>query len=227
MRSGRIDASYRSIEIIGDPAVASAFATGRHTVGREGETLIVQGGDLGAILEEAGLIDERTGRFVFAALPRGLARARTMRDQVLTVRVNPHLPITVDAAGASVRLRGLEAGLRLRLVACSAHTDQVRGPLDLDLSTSSIRGGLGPTGSSRLACESSAVRVALDHGVGLRIRAQNRIGKVILPGVVSKGGLGDSEALEAVIGDGRDELTIEAVMSSVVLSGRVRRGRDR
>ena len=110
----------------------------------------------------------------------------------------------------------------MRLVACSTHT-QVRDPLDFDLSTSSVKGSLGPTGSSRLVCESSAVRVALDHGVGLRIRASNRMSKIVLPGIACRSGVGESETVETVINDGRDELTIEALMSSIVLATRTRR----
>jgi hypothetical protein len=44
------------------------------------------------------------------------------------------------------------------------------------------------------------------------------MGKVVLPDTVSKGGLVDPDVVEAVVGAGRGELSIDAVMSSVALT---------
>jgi hypothetical protein len=215
VRAVRVNASYRSVDVIGDASVATAVAVGAHAMRRDGDTLVVESAELPP-LPEAGE-QPGGGRFSFAVLPRSLAWARSFKDHHLVVRVNPALALEVDAAGAAVRVSGLEGGVRLRLVASAAKIDRLRGPLDVDALTSSVKGSAAPTGASRIACESSSVKLQLDPGTDVHIRARNRMSKVVLPSAVSKGGLVDPDLCEAVVGDGTGELGIEAVMSSIVL----------
>ena len=75
----RVNASYRPIQVVADPAVAEAFVTGEHTVRREGGTLVVEGG-----LRFGG--DEEGGpRFSFSQLPQTLAWARALQSDRLVV----------------------------------------------------------------------------------------------------------------------------------------------
>jgi len=133
------------------------------------------------------------------------------------VRFNPRLPLEIDVAGASVRIIGGEAGARIRLLASALKVDSLRGPLDLDAVSSSVKGTLGPSGASRISAESSSVKVGLLAGTGVRINARNRMGKVVLPSGATKGDMVDPGLREAVIGDGRGELSVESVMSSIVI----------
>ena len=133
--------------------MAEAFVTGEHTVRREGGTLVVEGG-----LRFGG--DEEGGpRFSFSQLPQTLAWARSLQSDRLVVRVNPALPFELDAVGSSVRISGGEAGAKMRLLATALKVDGLRGPLDVDASSSSVKGTIGPSGSSRIAAESSSVKV--------------------------------------------------------------------
>ena len=214
----RIAVSYRSLRVLADPGVDGAFVSGEHTVRRDGGALVVEASGLpgGGAGEE-----EPTGKFSFSNLPRTLTRAREIQQQDLTVRFNPRLPLEIDVAGASVRVVGGEAGARIRLLASALKVDVLRGPIDLDAVTSSVKGTLGPTGSSRISAESSSVKVGLVAGTGVRISARNRMGKVILPSGGTKGDMVDPGLRECVVGDGRGELSVESVMSSVVIGADV------
>jgi len=208
----RIAVSYRSLRVLADPGVDGAFVSGEHTVRHDGDALVVEATGLPAF---GG--DEQPGRFSFSELPRTLARARAIQSKDLTVRFNPRLPLEIDVAGASVRIVGGEAGARIRLLASALKVDSLRGPLDLDAVSSSVKGTLGPSGASRISAESSSVKVGLVAGTGVRINARNRMGKVVLPSGATKGDMVDPGLREAVIGDGRGELTVESVMSSIVI----------
>ncbi len=213
----RIAVSYRSLEVVADPSVTGAFVSGDHTVRRDGETLVVEASALPFLADD----DEPGARFSFSNLPKTIARARNWQNEHLTVRFNPELPIEIDVAGASVRLVGGEAGARIRLLASALKVDRVRGPLDVDAVSSSVKGTMGPSGASRISAESSSVKVQLLAGTGVRIHARNRMGKVVLPNSVTKGDMVDPGLREAVVGDGGGELVIESVMSSVVIGADV------
>lgn len=213
----RVNASYRSVDIVADPNVAQVAVTGEHAVRHEDGVLIVdnQEDPLAGI---PGMSRRGQGfSFNFEDLPRSLAWAKSRMDSRFVVRVNPELAVELDSAGANVRVSGLTGGLKLRLIASALKLENVRGPLDLDLFTSSVKGVAVPTGTSRITCESSSVRLLLGQGSDLRIRASNRMGKVVLPGSVSKAGLVEPDAAESVLGAGTHLLTIEATISSVAL----------
>jgi hypothetical protein len=212
----RVAVSYRSLRVLADPGVDGAFVSGEHTVRRDGDALVVEASGL-----PHGGDDEPQGTFSFSNLPRTLARARDIQRQDLTVRFNPRLPLELDVAGASVRVVGGEAGARIRLLASALKVDVLRGPIDLDAVSSSVKGTLGPTGSSRISAESSSVKVGLVAGTGVRISARNRMGKVVLPSGVTKGDMVDPGLRESVVGDGRGELSVESVMSSIVIGADV------
>jgi hypothetical protein len=216
----RVAVSYRALRIIADPGVAGAFVSGEHTVRRDGEALVVEASGLPLF---SGDEDEpgTGGRFSFSNLPRTIAKAKALQNESLIVRFNPYLPLELDVAGASVRITGGEAGARLRLLASALKVDTLRGPLDLDAVSSSVKGTLGPSGSSRLSAESSSVKISLLAGTGVRIHARNRMGKVVLPTGMTKGDMVDPGIREAVVGDGNGELAVEAVMSSVVIGADV------
>lgn len=211
----RVAVSYRALRIIADPGVAGAFVSGEHTVRRDGDALVVEASGLPLF---SGDDDEPGGgRFSFSNLPRTIARARALQNESLVVRFNPYLPLELDVAGASVRITGGEAGARMRLLASALKVDTLRGPIDLDAVSSSVKGTLGPSGSSRISAESSSVKVSLLAGSDVRIRARNRMGKVVLPTGMTKGDMVDPGIREAVVGAGHGELSVEAVMSSVVI----------
>ncbi|MGZ4602230.1 MAG: hypothetical protein ACXV0U_01385, partial [Kineosporiaceae bacterium] len=53
------------------------------------------------------------------------------------------------------------------------------------------------------------------------IHARNRMGKVVLPTGLTKGDMVDPGIRDCVVGDGHGDLTVESVMSSVVIGADV------
>jgi hypothetical protein len=211
----RLLAAYRQVTVVADPMVTQVHVTGNHTVRQEGEVLIVEGSWNPFGTQGDG--DEGGLRFAFAALPRGLNWGPSGPGSNLTVRINPDVRLEVDATGASLRISGPEAGARLRLLASSLKVDRLRGPLDLDARTSSVKGSLGPSGQSRIGAEQSSVKVTLLRGTSLRLTATNRMGKVILPGRASKDG-GFGETIHDLVGAGEGALVVDASMSSIMIA---------
>ncbi len=216
----RIVAAYRPVDVIGDPTVAELFVDGPHSVRRESGLVVVEAPEWPSAAADPDARpgdEERQGRFSFASLPRTLAWARAWKDHHLSVRVNPHLPLELEITGGQARLSGTEAGVDVRLLASSLKVDRLRGYVTLDVMSSSVKGFVGPTGRSRISAESSSVKLSLLAGTDLRIHARNRLGKVVLPTRVTKGGFPEGEVVDSVVGTGRDSLDIDALMSSVVI----------
>jgi hypothetical protein len=203
--------AYRTIDVVADPTVVEAFVSGHHTARREGDVLVIAAPDLPPE-------DWQGGRFVFAAIPRTFSWGRGMREHHLTVRVHPEMRVELDVSGAKIQVVGTRAGGRIRLLACSLDLRDVSGPLDVDAMASSVTGSVIPRDSSRISAECSAVRLVLQPGSDLRVQAQNRMGKIVLPGGRIAAATMESERSSCVVGSGRDELQVEALMSSVVLA---------
>jgi len=216
----RLNTSYRSVTVMADPTVAQVHVVGDHTIERLGSVLqISASGPLDDGERASGREQNPTaGRFSFKDLPRTIAWARSWRDHQLTIRVNPALAVTLDVTGADVKLTGLVAGVSARLVACSLKLDKTRCQLDLSATSSSLKLTAIPTGNSRLKCESSSARLVLPAGTDLTITASNRMGQLSLPDRQVSTLPFEGETSEVTIGDGRDHLSLEAVMSSVTVS---------
>ncbi len=211
----RISASYRNLDVIADPAVATAYVEGEHTLGRDGGFLVVDGRGGGLF---GGGADAHGWHFALTgAIPRGRAISRGWWDHNLTVRVNPALPLHIDAVGSKLRVRGGEAGGELRLAACSVGLDALRGPLRVEANSSSIKGSIAPVGEGRILAEQSSVKVALLPGSDVKIRVHNRMSKVVLPERVGRSKQLKQEWGESSVGAGTGELRLDAVMSSIVL----------
>ena len=215
----RISASYRNLDVIADPAVATAYAEGEHVARREGGALEIDGRGAGLFGVGGPGDDPSNWRFGFGgAIPRGRAISRGLWDHHLTVRVNPQLPLHIDAIGSKLRLRGGEAGAELQLVASSVNLEAVRGPLRIDTNTSSVKGSVAPYGDSRVQAEQSSVKIVLLPGTDVLIKVRNRMSKVVLPDRVGRSRQVKQEQAELLVGEGNGVLVLDAMMSSVMLS---------
>jgi hypothetical protein len=215
VRDIRVSVSYRSIDVVADPSVDQVAVTGSHAVRREGDTLVVESTQLHGFVDFEDRAREQTGG-AWSFMPRSAAWARGMKGEHVTVRVNPALPITIDSAGAALRISGCEGGARIRVVAASLKLERVRGSLELDALSSSVKGEVAITGDSRISGESSSVKLVLLPGSDVRVSAgSNRMSKVVLPGKPTHGA---NHRLESVLGDGSGRLVVDGVMSSIALS---------
>lgn len=216
-RAVRISVSYRSVDVIGDPSVDTVLASGSHTVRREGDVLVVESLQLPGFVEfETGGGQESGGSWAFVGLTRSSAWARSMKGGHVTIRVNPSLPLEIDSAASAVRVSGCEGGARIRVVAASLKVDRLRGQLELEALTSSVKGTAAITGTSRISCESSSVKLSLLPGSNFRATTgPNRLGKVVLPGEPVSGPSGQAES---IVGAGEGTLLVDGVMSSIMIS---------
>jgi hypothetical protein len=216
----RLKTSYRKVELLADPSVAQVHVVGKHSVRHEGSALVIT--TAGPLDDDEQASDESTrpgaGRFSFSDLPRTIAWARSWRDHQLTVRVNPALPLELDVTGADIRITGGEAGLNAHLVASSLKADGLHGPLEVSALSSSVKLSAIPTGSSRVYCESSSVRLSLPTGADVKITATNRMGRVALPDRPVSTLPFEAGSTEVTIGEGHHQLALEAVMSSVTVN---------
>ncbi len=215
VNSIRIHAAYRNVDVIADPSVTQLVVTGTHTVRREGDVMIVESQDTPF---SEGFPRGNGPGFSFADLPRGLAWAKSWAEQRLVVRVNPELAVDVECSGANLKVSGLSGGVRLRVIAVAVKLERLRGRIDLEAITSSVKGSVIPIADSRITAESSSVKLLLDGGSDVTVTAHNRMGKVILPQGISVPMEPAEEQVRATVGAGRHRLEVEARMSSVTLS---------
>jgi hypothetical protein len=194
----RVRCAFGSIIIEGDPSVREAEVTGRHSARREGDTLLIEGDTLGS------------GEFAFVwAGRRQIRLGRPEHAHPLRVRVNPELPLEVEAQAGTLRLAGVRGPIKASVQAGSARLEGFEGPLDLEVQAGSVRGeGRLSKGSSRIRCEAGAIRIGLKSDSSVRINGKSALGTVQVDG-------GSDDNGTWVIGGGEATLDVEAIMGSV------------
>jgi hypothetical protein len=200
-----LQTSARAIQISTDPSVAEVSVFGDHEMRRSGDSLVI---------ESPSALDDRAGRYSLAA---SIARAIPQIGSALEIRMNPALVLEGDLSAAAIKMQGAPAGLRLRLLASSLKIAGYVGSVDIDASSSSIKGEMTLYGQNRIDCESSSCKLSISEKSDITIRAQNQLGKLVLPTSVTKGSITGAERVESVIGRGRGSLAIDATMSSVII----------
>ena len=141
---------------------------------------------------------------------------RSWNSDELTVRMRPDLPLEVELSAGTVRVDGLTGPLRLDVRAGSARIEHVRGPVEAMVAAGSLRvEALLTQGTSRIRSEASSVRVNLERGSSVVIRARPDMSKMTMPGHGVVGSLGLGERQEVKIGDGAATLDIDATMSKI------------
>jgi hypothetical protein len=198
----RVRRALGSIIIEGDASVREAVAMGRHGARREGDTLVIEG-------------DDESGEFAFVWAGRRQIRfGRPQHAQPLRVKVNPELPLEVEAQAGTLRLEGVRGPIKASVQAGSARLEGFEGPIDLELQAGSVRGtGRLTTGSSRIRCEAGTIRIELKRDSSVRINGKSALGSVQVDGASYENG-------SWVIGGGEATLDVEATMGSVRLDAR-------
>lgn len=201
----RVEGSFHSLKIVGDRDVREAVAEGEHTVVREGDSLVIHGEMSGlsgwAFLGHRGRVD-LTG-----------IHARP----TLQVRMNPELPLEVDLDAGGLSVTDVRGPIRAEVDAGGVRIDGFHAPIDVrvDAGGITLRGVLS-NGGSRVQCDAGAVKLHLERGSSVRVRAQTSVGKIVLPG---PGVAGSSRHLggtgEATVGEGAGTLDIEVSVGAV------------
>ena len=215
LRAVRVVRTLGTAEVIGDPQVREAVAEGPHVARRKGDTLVIR-----SAIEDGDSDDSGTS----FSYRRGGIRIRTGHRAhfsiggpdlgALRIRMNPDLALELESQAGSSRIRDVHGPIKASAQAGSITIDGFRGPLDISVQAGSLRGsGVLAEGLSRVNCEAGSVRLNLERGSSVRIRARSTLGKVSLgdTDTVSIGG----GAEELVIGGGKATLEVDATMGSV------------
>jgi hypothetical protein len=238
----RVVGNFRSARIVADPTVREAIAEGPHIARREGDLLILE-----SAFEEAdmpGFVFNRGMRNWRLTIPPDFigrpprppgpprppkARAewtsgepwerRAWSPSELTVRMRPDLPLEVELSAGTLRADGLTGPLRLDVRAGSARIEHVRGPIEAMVAAGSLRiEALLTEGASRIRCDAGSVKLHLERGSSVLVRARPELSKLTLPGHGVVGGFSPGERDEVKIGDGSATLEIDANMSKITVT---------
>jgi len=166
--SVRVLAGGVKLVIVADPTVATAIAEGPHSVRHDGSTLV---------------IEAPSGEgYQVADKPKYLGWVPTMwtggRGQRVTVRVNPDLPLSVDAIACSVAVTGVRADLALKVEASAVKISEHRGTLHGSVIGTSLAVVGAVTGPSSLLCEFGSLDLRLTAESDVVVHATSEMGSL-------------------------------------------------
>ena len=211
----RVTGLFQPTRIRGRAEVRAATVSGAHRLRRDGDQLIVEGGERGPTPAAA--------TFAFEPLAFGWRNGEPIRFRrggrpaALDVAMNPELPLAVDLTAGTLLVEGVHAPISVDVAAGSARLDGVRAPVRLQVASGTVTvGGVLDRGLSRIRCEAGMVTVHLERGSSVRILARTALGQVSLPGGEGRAGWSmGGRTEEATVGDGAGTLEIETSMGSV------------
>ena len=164
-----IKAGGVKLTIVADPTVDTLVADGPHALRQDGPTLV---------LEAPGADGWKT-----QAAPKYLGWVPNVvwtagRGEKVHVRVNPALPLTVDATASAVEIVGTRAALTLGGSASSVkvrdHVGSIHGTMSMG--SAAVVGTI--TGPSDLTCELGSIDLRLERGSDVSVTAFAEMGSV-------------------------------------------------
>jgi hypothetical protein len=241
----RVVGNFRSARVVADPTVREAIADGPHVARREGDLLVIESAfpdnDMPGFVFNQGFRNWRLtippdfmGRGPRPSRPPRPPRPpragaewtggepwerRSWSESELTVRMRPDLPLEVELSAGTLRADGLTGPLRFDVRAGSARIEHARGPIEAMVAAGSIRiEALLTEGASRIRCDAGSVRLHLEKGSDVLVRARPELSKLTLPGRGVVGGFSPGEREEVKIGNGTATLDIDANMSKITVT---------
>ncbi len=221
----RIVRTLWPVEVTGDVSVREAVAEGPHLARRIDDVLVIEGEPDEQTIAGFWFSASWPGGHRHAGWPPvgpawpGRASLRQAQRMVaswpwrppaawLRVRLNPDLPLEIEAQASSVRVREVRAPIRIEVQAGQVALEGCPGPLEVSVQAGivNLRGRLAG-GASRIHCEAGTVRVHLEHGSSVRVTAASTLGRVSLDDVPSPP--------PWTVGAGEGSLEIRNTMGSV------------
>ena len=200
----KVVSRFGNTEVVGDPTVASAVAEGPHSARQEGDTLIIE---QSPVTEDTSFEFSRPqGRVIINGFDFG---------RKLTVRMNPSLPLAANVQAGNLRVVGVHAEMSSEVQAGNCTVSDFRGPIKLTVAAGNINAsGRLDSGVSAIRCEMGQVKVSLDRGSDVRIKARTTMGKVSIEGA----GIATNDSKAVTIGSGAANLDIDCTMGNVRVS---------
>jgi hypothetical protein len=185
----KVRGTFRAVDVIGDPSVREAVATGRHVAHHEDDdTLVI---DAGLDVDDEDDEDDDD----WFSMRRGFGppwRSSTYRRHIgvrirneaaLQVRMNPDLELDARIEAGPLTIRDVRGPIRARVAAGPLKLDGFESPVDLHVSAGPIKArGRLDHGESHVQCEAGSVNLRLDESSSVRIKASATLGKVHLLG---------------------------------------------
>jgi len=191
------------LRVIADPSVDTAVADGPHSLRRDGATFVLE-----APGEAAG-----TGE-----APRFLSWVPAVwtggRGERVTVRVNPGLPLTVEATACSVEVTGLAADLALAAVSCAVKVREHRGCVSGTASMCSVEVAGEISGPGSFSCELGSLSMRLLPGSDALVTVASEMSSLRVGEARVQGGPGGSAPQTLVAGAGSTPYDIRVLMGS-------------
>jgi hypothetical protein len=161
------------LTVVADPTVDTLVADGPHTLRQDGPTLV---------LEAPGADGWKT-----QPAPKYLGWVPNVvwtagRGEKVHVRVNPALPLTVDATASAVEIVGTRSSLTLGGSASSVKVRDHVGSLHgtLSMGSAAVVGTI--TGPSDFSCELGSLDLRLDRGSDVTVTAFAEMGSLKVAG---------------------------------------------
>ncbi|MFN8158549.1 MAG: hypothetical protein U0R68_14120 [Candidatus Nanopelagicales bacterium] len=164
-----IKAGGVKLTVVADPTVDTLVADGPHSLRHDGSTLVLESP------REEGYQTQPPPRFL-GWVPGVVWTAG--RGEKVHVRVNPDLPLTVDATACGVEIIGTRSSLTLAGSASSVKVRDHVGSLHGSLSMGSLAVVGTVTGPSDLACELGSLDLRLDRGSDVTVTATVEMGSL-------------------------------------------------
>lgn len=197
-----IHAGGVKLTVVADPTVATAVADGPHALRREGSVLV-----LDAPSEDG---------YRTTPPPRFLGWVPTVwtggRGQKVLVRVNPSLPLTIEATACSVDVSGMRAALTLGGSASAMRVRDHVGALHGSLAMGSVEAVATVNAPSDLSCELGSIDLRLLPGSDVTVTATTDLGEVTLPDAPRRESA--SARQTCVVGEGTHAFTIAVRLGS-------------
>jgi hypothetical protein len=196
------------LTVVADPSVATAVVDGPHALRREGGTLVV---------DAPGEDGWRT-----TPPPRFLGWVPTVwtggRGEKVSVRVNPRIPVTVEATACSVEVAGLRSALTLGGSASSVKVRDHEGALHGSMAMGSLSVVATVAEPSDLACELGSLDVRLTDRSDVTVTATCELGEVKVAGPDGRKKAESSSNRETVVaGSGTHPFTVAVRLGSATV----------
>lgn len=206
-----VRASVCSVEILGDPAVTGAEASGPHEVRREGDTLVIEAEP--RVIEDDS--DARGGVFVFKR--REGRRSITLRGggdwRRTQIRMNPDLPLDLDVDAGSAQVEGIHGPITCDVDAGAARIVGFRSPINIDVDAGSVvASGTLTDGESRVRCDAGSAKVRLEPGSDVRVEVDVNLGRAEIRSASRP--LGD-RSRTIVLGEGTGSLKVDGDVANI------------
>jgi len=200
IREVRVRSRFGNAEIIGDASISGAVADGPHRARQEGDVLVIEQSPLTG--ETSFEFSRRHARVVVNGLDV---------PNVLTVRMNPSLPLTARVQAGNLRVKGLTGPIAADVQAGSCNVDGFGGPVTLSAMAGNIDAfGKLDGGKSSIRCQMGEVNLGLARGSSVRLRTRSTMGDVAIEGagVRKDGG-------EILVGSGAGTLDLDTTFGSI------------